>query len=112
MTVIRRTEPIPGDKNHTYRFARVGEIEFLAFPYQHYNGNLGMINAEVSDHGFLDGKPRALVLVFSAGITRSLPDGKRTPLCYQRFTDQEQAFEWAAQQILAWQPKEGANQPA
>ena len=83
------TKPIMGDRNHVMKFAETGGVTFEAFPYSSYVGRAGMTSAivTVSWHGI------------SVSLYDCFTNGETEKFAFQKFTDSDEAFEYAAKQI-------------
>lgn len=91
----------PNDANHSNRHAEADGIEFFAFPYQNYLGRQGDYLAVVGDFTIVresDGVSHC-VTRWSAVIKLCQPSGATTNVIWQGFDTQDEAFEWAAEQL-------------
>jgi hypothetical protein len=83
----------PNGPNYRNRHARVGDVEFFAFPHQPYLARVGNTQALVSYDGL------------HATLYHVLPGGHCDPFDQEHFEDKDATFEWAAQKLLEEEAK-------
>jgi hypothetical protein len=92
------------DANCNNQHAKVGEIEFVALPYQGFSARIGRISGRVTDiHTIRD---KQTIKQYSAQVHRCLANGESKCLAHMFFSEKDKAFEWAAELMLHYHKNE------